>query len=537
MRLPLRQFLIAASAAASLACPATAQQTDDFSPPPDYYAPAEGLTETELRSAVHEIIDDHNALDYYNTLPVLWTETEADPDNSRNFILLYSGFSSSSWNREHVWPQSFGAGDGNAFSDAHHIYPTTPSVNSARSNFIFDEVTNGQPVPQAPGSFFDETRRIFEPRDEDKGRVARAMLYMDLRYEQGDPEGNLRLSDFANSRYLRMARLSTLLQWNRQFPPDDREIYRNHVIHNGFIHQNRLVRQGNRNPFTDFPELGDALHTADDFLSWGSWSIQHFTFTELSASKITGPLHNPDGDNLSNLIECYFGMDPRDAAAPESDLIAVDGAKRTLQFTRLKNPQASFISETLQFTNADNPSSDQWQTIPLQDSPAVTIADRDLMEQVTVSLDHLELDIESSAFRLLIQHTAPHSNPVSQTYAVYPDGLEPPLSPFADIPAYLATAWKQSPWFGMVHTANFPDVFHRKHHWLTFHGNPQDSDGHFIHDASLGWWWTSEDLYPLLYRAQSRQWLLFQTDTSAPHRRFLDLATRKTLSESDLNAN
>src|SRR5690554_2659188 len=45
-------------------------------------------------------------------------------------------------NLEHSWPQSMGAGEGNASSDMHHLFPTRGAVNSARGNMPFGEIAD-----------------------------------------------------------------------------------------------------------------------------------------------------------------------------------------------------------------------------------------------------------------------------------------------------------------------------------------------------------------------------------------------------------
>src|SRR6056297_318438 len=81
--------------------------------PEGYYDGTQGLSGSELKTALHDIIDGH--VEY--TYDFLWTALRAsdeDPNNSDNFILLYSGWSISKsssypvWHREHSWPKSHG---------------------------------------------------------------------------------------------------------------------------------------------------------------------------------------------------------------------------------------------------------------------------------------------------------------------------------------------------------------------------------------------------------------------------------------------
>jgi len=91
-----------------------------------------------------------------------------------------------------------------------------------------------------------------------KGDIARAILYMDLRYEggvhggsNGQNEPDLIVTDDANQIVITsaspayMGLKSVLLQWHEQDPPDAREVERNGIV---------FASQGNRNPFIDRPE-------------------------------------------------------------------------------------------------------------------------------------------------------------------------------------------------------------------------------------------------------------------------------------------
>ena len=226
--------------------------------PGDYYAGAEGRSGAALEAALHDIISVQTKLSYDQ----VWTalqDTDEDPNNPSNVILLYSGASQAKstngggvddWNREHVWAKShgdFGTSTGPG-TDVHHLRPTDVSVNSTRGNKDFD--TGGSPVAQAPGSLTDADS--FEPRDADKGDVARMIFYMSVRYEGGDGFADLEADDAVSSGTApRHGRLSVLLQWNEQDPPSAFEQRRNERIHESW--------QGNRNPFIDHPEWADSI--------------------------------------------------------------------------------------------------------------------------------------------------------------------------------------------------------------------------------------------------------------------------------------
>ncbi len=221
--------------------------------PSGYYDGTEGLQEEQLKNALHDIIKNHTEYSY-SDLKWMLKETDEDPNNSNNVILLYTGRSqnkntfgggANDWNREHVWAKSHGnfGTSAPAGTDAHHLRPTDASVNSSRGNKDFDN--GGQQHPEATGCYFTST--TWEPRDEVKGDVARMIFYMAVRYEGGNGEPDLEVVDYTpTGTQPKHGKLSTLLDWNTQDPPDAFEINRNNVIY-GYQH--------NRNPFIDHPEF------------------------------------------------------------------------------------------------------------------------------------------------------------------------------------------------------------------------------------------------------------------------------------------
>ncbi len=225
--------------------------------PPGYYDGAIGLSGEELHSALHDIIDGHSVLPHSQTHAAIDLLQE-DPDNPLNVILVYSGFSvpKSSWpgyNREHLWPVSLGASDGTTpHTDVFNIYGCDANVNGTRGNKYFDVCTSGCSThPEAPACLYDFDS--WEPRDCEKGDLARALFYMDVRYAGDVPgEPDLVLGDLPTASGCDcMALLQVLIEWSLQDPPDEAEELRNNMIF--------AQLQGNRNPFIDHPEWVAAI--------------------------------------------------------------------------------------------------------------------------------------------------------------------------------------------------------------------------------------------------------------------------------------
>ncbi|NMP32578.1 ExeM/NucH family extracellular endonuclease [Thalassotalea sp. M1531] len=247
---------------------ADAASFDDSS----YYAEVfSAITNSYSQAEIKErlmlaIKNNHKNLTYSEAWTAL-TETDEDPNNSENVLLLYKGtsiakFSNGSgsqssnpdnWNREHVWAKSHGfpSSSTEAYSDIHHLRPTDISVNSSRGNLDFDN--SDSPLSEAPENRVDSDS--FEPRNQVKGDVARMLFYMDTRYEGQDITPDLELVDRVTSvGEAKLGTLCRLIEWHKNDPIDEVEISRNNRIYEF---------QGNRNPFIDHPEWVDLLFSAD----------------------------------------------------------------------------------------------------------------------------------------------------------------------------------------------------------------------------------------------------------------------------------
>jgi len=230
-----------------------------------YYVQAIGKTGVALRSSLNQhAAFGHQRKSYAEVWDAL-KYTDEDPANSANVILLYTGRSQAktfnasgnndpdAWNREHVWPKSHGFPDEAqwAHTDIHHLRPADVSVNSTRGNKDFD--WGGTAIGEAPGNLTDADS--FEPRAAVKGDIARMMFYMAIRYEGSDATGvgNLELADNTGTSGNFLGKRCALVSWHRQDPVDAWEIRR---------HARIVERQGNRNPFVDYPAWVEELFGA-----------------------------------------------------------------------------------------------------------------------------------------------------------------------------------------------------------------------------------------------------------------------------------
>jgi len=165
------------------------------------------------------------------------------------------------WNKEHIWAKSNGFNTKGlpAYSDLHHLRASDWKCNNIRSNNPFANVathsssTAVQDYTQSRKTDNYSSGSVFEPRDKDKGDVARALFYMATRYYNGDGSGgtNLSLTTGTDSSGGKWGYLDTLLAWHELDPVDEFEAHRNDLIYEQFQH--------NRNPYIDHPEYARAV--------------------------------------------------------------------------------------------------------------------------------------------------------------------------------------------------------------------------------------------------------------------------------------
>ena len=260
-------------------------------PPPGYYDTVDASSPAALRATLHAVIDDHTRFPYSASTTDTWNILELadeNPANAANILDLYRnrsyakfGGGTGPYNREHTWPNSYGfPNDGTTnypYTDCHHLFLCDVGYNGDRGNLPFGNAASGASERATdfndgqgggsgvfPGNSNWFNTSVWQTWVGRKGDVARAIFYMDVRYEGGThgitgaAEPNLIVTDNAalivttgsNASVAYMGLLSVLVQWNAQDPVDNRERAHNDAVY-GF--------QGNRNPFVDHPEWVNAL--------------------------------------------------------------------------------------------------------------------------------------------------------------------------------------------------------------------------------------------------------------------------------------
>ena len=257
-----------------------------------YYAHVNTSSPSQLRCSLNATIKGHTAYPYSGGTTNVWTILEIadeDPLNAGKVLDVYRNHSYTkvssragtgsglTYNREHTWPKSLGFSSetGNLglpnspHTDTHMLYASDTNYNSDRGNKPYGNCSGcterateayngaggGSGVYPGNSNWFNTS--VFQTWGKRKGDVARAVMYMAIRYEggthptTGQNEPDLELTDNAalivatSSSPAYMGLLSTLIAWHQADPPDAAERARDEVIYSF---------QGNRNPFIDHPE-------------------------------------------------------------------------------------------------------------------------------------------------------------------------------------------------------------------------------------------------------------------------------------------
>ena len=148
---------------------------------------------------------------------------------------FYTKTSATSWNREHMWPNSHGGN--NVDADILHTRPTISSENSSRGNSFYVEGKNNS------SSGWDPYTAGYE--EWVRGECARVILYCVVAYPSFTLSDADSHSTSNSNKDNMMGNMNTLIKWHFNYQPNVYEKNRN---------DGAEYLQGNRNPFVDHPE-------------------------------------------------------------------------------------------------------------------------------------------------------------------------------------------------------------------------------------------------------------------------------------------
>lgn len=215
----------------------------------NYYDAVIDLTGNELYTGLHSLISTNTYNSYDGAKVHLFQQLENDAGNvtciytGEVYYVGYNYNGSSNPNTEHTYAQSWFSDPeySTKRSDLHHLFPSNMNVNSSRGNLPLFTVANHAAAnvyyTWTPWQSYRGANAsgitVFEPADETKGNIARALLYFNTRYYDTLTQDNVNM-------------IPDLVQWHNFDPPDSLEIARNQGVY---------AFQYNRNPYVDHPEF------------------------------------------------------------------------------------------------------------------------------------------------------------------------------------------------------------------------------------------------------------------------------------------
>ncbi len=152
------------------------------------YKTSSVMSYNSARDAMYGYIDNDSG-----TVSCIYTEFSVDdvPTNNPRPIVHDGGIDC-----EHLWPQSMYEGTQPMKSDIHHLRPSKSNVNGSRGNKPYDESNDNvtqtwywldyqlnNPPNQNIDKYSESASLVFEPREEVKGDIARAMFYFYTMYK------------------------------------------------------------------------------------------------------------------------------------------------------------------------------------------------------------------------------------------------------------------------------------------------------------------------------------------------------------------
>lgn len=392
-RLPLALALLSASLLAQA--------------PPTYYNSINAASASTLRQTLHARIHDHTRIPYTATTTDTWDVLEAADQNPASASAILDVYKNTSYakigggvgpyDREHTWPKSYGFPNdvttNYPYTDCHHLFLCDTVYNSTRSNRAY-AFTNASAAERAttltngigggsgtyPG-FSNWTDAIlstgrWETWTDRRGDVARALFYLDVRYEGGThgitgaAEPNLILTDDAaliaasntgnNEAVGYMGLLSDLLQWHAQDPVDARELRRNDVV---------FSYQGNRNPFIDHPEWVACVFSNSCTPGGGGTGAAPAAPQGLTASAGNTKISLDWADNTEPDLASYALFRSNRTGGPYTQVAGSEGISAAVDSNLMNGKRYFYVVKAVNAQGQVSPASAEVVAIPSPPSP------------------------------------------------------------------------------------------------------------------------------------------------------------------------
>lgn len=255
----------------------------------EYYDSVINLSGQDLYYGLRNLIDNNTNTDYTEAKEEMFGYI----DNNNGWVrCVYTGQdwsvpvggmpNQNQFNTEHTYAQSWFSSTQSSVkkADLHHLFPTNAQVNSSRGNLPFDLIPNHSSATSFVSYNGYHSYRgnnsqgiqVFEPADQHKGNLARALLYFNVRYNDTLTQANVNM-------------IPVLLDWHIFDPVDNTEVARNLDIYQ---------YQSNRNPFVDHPEFVQRI--------WGPVAVEDNANIAPLALSLHNPYPNP---STADVKLCY----------------------------------------------------------------------------------------------------------------------------------------------------------------------------------------------------------------------------------------
>ncbi|MCF8429259.1 MAG: endonuclease [Bacteroidia bacterium] len=279
----------------------------------------------------------YTGIPYIYAEPFVWNASGTTGILTREHTRAQSTMPSNNATQNPNWPRSPNNLELPEYNDQHNLFPAHQTLaNAPRSNNPFGEcVTVTSTSPSGYGKLGKDANNntIYEPKDEQKGDLARALFYMSVCYN--GINGNIWTLPADQG-------LSVLMKWHQQDPPSEEEIARHEFI---------ASVQKNRNPFIDNP-------------SWANL-IDFKTMTLITGKILT--VNTPNGGenlvagkttNITWLASGITGNVKLEYTTNGTDFIFIDSVNASPASYAWTVPSVATTTAKIRITTADNATTD-----------------------------------------------------------------------------------------------------------------------------------------------------------------------------------
>jgi hypothetical protein len=279
----------------------------------------------------------YTGLPYIYSEPFVWNASGNTGILTREHTRAQSTMPSNNATQNPNWPRSPSNLELPEYNDLHNLFPAHQTLaNAPRSNNPFGECVSTTSIsPTGFGKLGKDANNntVYEPKDTQKGDLARALFYMSVSYN--GINGNVWSLPADQG-------LAVLLKWHQLDPPSEEEIARHEYI---------ASVQKNRNPFIDNP-------------SWAH--LIDFKTMTLIQTKVLTVIAPNGGENLvagkttniTWLAANITGKVKLEYTTNGTDFIFIDSVNATTATFTWTVPSVATTTAKIRITTSDNSTTD-----------------------------------------------------------------------------------------------------------------------------------------------------------------------------------